>query len=97
MRRRAQWLTMARRMSNGARTGPGGNGWGTGVVVKIQPAPETDVTVEAIKTNCKCSADSGMVVERIGKMAEPGAPPLSRCSGGPKAARPRKAAQMYKP
>ena len=48
----------------GVRTEPDGNGWGTGVVVKIQPAPEVGVTVEAIKTNCKWWASGSMVVER---------------------------------
>lgn len=54
----------ARRMANGAQDGPGGTGWGTGVVVKIQPTPEADVTVEAIKTNCKCWAGSSMVAKK---------------------------------
>ncbi len=48
----------------GVRTEPDGNGWGTGVVVKIQPAPEAGVTVEAIKTNCKWWAGGSMVMER---------------------------------
>lgn len=45
---------MASRIAKEVGPEPGGNDWGIGVVVKIQPAPEAGVTVDDIKTNCKC-------------------------------------------
>ena len=82
-------------MANGAHAGPGGNGWGTGVVVKIQPAPEADVTVEAIKTSCKCWASGSMVAEREGKGGEVPGPETLGVARFTKQSRPGEVAQMY--
>lgn len=84
VRRGAQWLTTARRMAKGTRTGPDGTGWGIGVVVKIQPAPEAGVTVDAIKTNCKWWAGGSIMAERKwkgGRTPGPTAPEVSREPG----------------